>query len=404
MGRSSGERESRADQRTRSHLRRLVKELKDGGWIRSAAVERAFRRVERHQFLRDFSRWDPETSHPVPVPFDPSQPSEEALAVIYSNEALGTRFTNGLPRSSTSQPSVMADMLEALALKPGMRVLEVGAGTGYNAALLADIVGGYGHVVSVEVDRDIAEDAEGALRSSGYGLVRVVGGDGAEGVPEEAPFDRIVVTVGCPDLSPRWEEQLASEGRIVLPLEHAGLHPLVALTKTSEGLEGRFFAWAAFIPIRGMLEQQLPWLVGVHRMNETEAVESPIWDGFGSGTPIPGWGIPRDVMDFFLFLALLDPRADALPPRPSSIADRWEVGLADLSGTALAGPGSIRTTGDPALTSALMAHHRAWQSSGRPGIEDWQLTFTPRGQGRESTATFVLNRSNYRQEVRLAQR
>jgi protein-L-isoaspartate(D-aspartate) O-methyltransferase len=381
-----------------------VDELKDGGWIRSPLVERAFSRVERHRFLRDFSRWDPKTSLPVLVPCDPSQPSEEALAITYSNEAFGTRFVDGLPRSSSSQPSVMADMLEALALEPGMRVLEIGTGTGYNAAVLAEIVEGDGQVVTVDVDPAIVEEAERALRSAGYGSIRVIARDGAEGVPEDAPFDRIIITVGCPDVSLRWTEQLADGGRIVVPLEHAGLHPLVALTKAGENLGGRFFAWSAFIPIRGSLEQELPWSVTMHRRDEAEVVESPAWEGFGSGTPIPGWGIPRDVMDFFLFLALRDPRADALPPRPSAIADRWEVGLASPSGTAFAGSGSIRATGDPAVYSALLTHHDAWRSSGRPAIEDWRLTLTPRGHRPTTAADFVLERSNYRQEVRLAGR
>ncbi len=130
------------------HLDRLVRDLKDGDWIRTALIERAFRIVERHRFLRGFPCWDPTTSRPVPVAFDPARPSEEALRIIYSDQALGTRFRDGLPSSSSSQPSVMADMLEALDLEPGMRVLEIGTGTGYNAALLAEIVGGRGSVVT----------------------------------------------------------------------------------------------------------------------------------------------------------------------------------------------------------------------------------------------------------------
>jgi len=275
----------------RGYLDWLVDELEHAGRIRNRRIERAFRTVERHRFLRGFSRWDPATSRPVPVEFDPARPSENALGIIYSDQALGTRFRDGLPSSSSSQPSVMADMLEALAPGPGMRVLEIGTGTGYNAALLAEIVGDEGSVVTQDIDPGIAAEATYALRAAGYGSVRVVARDGAEGVSEAAPFDRILVTVGCPDLSPRWQEQLTGEGRIVVPLEHAGLHPLVTLAKHDEGLVGRFFAWSAFIPIRGLLHQELPWPAALLSEDGTEpAEEVPGWDGFGTGTPIPGWG------------------------------------------------------------------------------------------------------------------
>ncbi len=356
--------------------------------------------MERHRFLRGFSRWEPATSRPVPVEFDPAQPSEEALAIIYSDQALGTRFRDGLPSSSSSQPSIMADMLEAFELEPGMRVLEIGTGTGYNAALLAEIVGSRGSVVTQDIDEEIAAEAEAALRAMGYGSVRVVARDGAEGVPEDAPFDRILVTVGCPDLSFRWQEQLTEQGRIVVPLEHAGLHPLVTLTKGNEGLEGRFFAWTAFIPIRGLLHQEPPWpAVFVREQKTGAAQELPAWDGFGIGTPIPGWGIPRDVMDFFLFLALTDQRAAALPPPPSAIGDRWEVGLMDSSGSALAGSGGIRASGNEDHLSDLMRHHDSWEAAERPAIEDWHISFTSRNTVTKTPAAFLVERANYRQVV-----
>jgi len=381
------------------HLDRLVDELKDGGRIRTALVERAFRTVERHRFLREFSRWDPATSQPVPVQFDPARPSEEVLRVIYSDQALGTRFRDGLPSSSSSQPSVMADMLEALELEPGMRVMEIGTGTGYNAALLAEIVGSRGSVVTEDIDPGSAAEAEEALGAIEHGSVRVVARDGAEGVPEDAPFDRILVTVGCPDFSIRWHEQLTEEGRMVVPLEHAGLHPLVLLTKGSQGLEGRFFAWTAFIPIRELLHQELPWPTVYVREQKDGARKLPPWDGFGIGTPIPGWGIPRDVMDFFLFLALTDRRAVALPPPPSSIGDRWEVGITDSSGSALAGSGGIRASGDQDLFSDLVRHHDSWEEAARPAIEDWHMTFTSGNAGTKTPVGLVVERANYRQVV-----
>lgn len=381
------------------YLDRLVDELRDGGRIRSQAIERAFRAVQRHRFLREFSLWDPETSKPVPVEFDPKEPSDDALRTIYSDQALGTRFREGMPTSSSSQPSIMADMLEALAPEPRMRVLEIGTGTGYNAALLAEIVGKHGLVATLDIDADISADAEGPLENANYEQVRVLARDGAEGLPEASPFDRILATVGCPDVAPAWHEQLAEGGRLVAPLEHAGLHPLVSLTKRGELLQGRFVGWSAFIPIRGLLHQQLPWPDVVLREGERDAfAESPAWDGFGTGPPLPGWGVPHEVMDFFLFLALSDRRAVALPPPPSSIGGRWEVGLHGSSGSALAGASGLRRGGDPGLFSDLTSHHESWLAAGCPVLEDWLVTLAAHNV---EGARFLVEREHYNETVTL---
>jgi hypothetical protein len=122
-------------------------------------------------------------------------------------------------------------------------------------------------------------------------------------------------------------------------------------------------------PGRGVLHQRLAWPEVVLREGEREEIEGPPWDGFGTGPPVPGWGVPRDVMDFFLFLGLADRRAVALPPPPSSIGDRWEVGLLDSSGSALAGPSGIRVSGDQGLYSDLMRQHGSWQAADFPALE-----------------------------------
>lgn len=121
------------------------------------------------------------------------------------------RFGARMPASSTTQPSLVADMLELLELTRGVRVLEVGAGTGYNAALLAELVGDQRLVITVDVAEDVMAQTRRLLAGAGYPGITVLCRDGFDGVPERAPFDRIVATVGCADISPHWAEQLASE-------------------------------------------------------------------------------------------------------------------------------------------------------------------------------------------------
>ena len=164
---------------------RFVEDLKIKGHIETPEVEAAFRAVPRHLFLPD-------------VP----------LERVYSDEAILTKLQNGQLVSSSSQPAMMAIMLEQLDLQPGHRVLEVGAGSGYNAGLMAHIVGDSGQVTTIDIDEDLVEGARNGLREAGRDAVTVVCQDGGFGHPDHAPYDRIILTVAAWDIVPAWREQL----------------------------------------------------------------------------------------------------------------------------------------------------------------------------------------------------
>lgn len=208
---------------------RLAEDLVRGGRIRGTAVEQAFRAVPRHIFL-------------------PGRP----LAEAYADEAVATQFVDGVATSSASQPSMVAIMLEQLGLRPGHRVLEIGAGTGWNAALMARIVGPEGAVTSVDIDEELVAQAEDNLTAAGVDGVRVVCGDGALGCPEGAPYDRIVLTVGSWDVRPEWVAQLAPYGRILLPLTVRGSQLSIAFDALDDGLlRSASVRSCAFIRLRG---------------------------------------------------------------------------------------------------------------------------------------------------------
>ncbi len=147
-----------------------------------------------------------------------------------------------------SQPYMVALMTEALGLQGGEKVLEVGTGSGYQAAVLAELGC---HVISVERDPDLAEQAARRLERLGYD-VRVVVGDGTLGVPEEAPFQAILVTAGAPRVPPSLEAQLHPEGGVlVIPVGDRGVQELLRLTRWGgrvlrEGLGG-----CRFVPLVG---------------------------------------------------------------------------------------------------------------------------------------------------------
>lgn len=166
---------------------------------------------------------------------------------VYDDVPLATRVRDGVLISSSSQPSLMARMLETLDVRDGMRVLEIGTGSGYNAALLAHRLG-EAKVTSVDLDPGITDAAREHLAAAGY-RPRVVTGDGALGVPEYAPYDRVIATCALPAVPAAWLAQCVP-GALVLAPVATGLVPL-RVDGPRDG-EGRFLATAAyFVPLRG---------------------------------------------------------------------------------------------------------------------------------------------------------
>ncbi len=128
-------------------------------------------------------------------------------------------------------------MLEQLELKPGERVLEIGTGSGYTAALMAHVVGSAGRVVSLDIDQDLVACARRRLSNLGYAQVDVFCADGALGHPESAPFDAISVTVGAWDIAPAWWDQLRLGGRVVIPLWLRTVQRSIAFRRLPDHLE-----------------------------------------------------------------------------------------------------------------------------------------------------------------------
>jgi protein-L-isoaspartate(D-aspartate) O-methyltransferase len=146
-----------------------------------------------------------------------------------------------------SQPYVVAYMTEQLRLRPEHRVLEVGTGSGYQAAVLSRLAR---DVVSIERYRTLAEKARERLHALGYDNVEVVVGDGFAGVPEKAPYDRIIVTAAAPEVPEALIDQLADDGVLLLPLgPQDGPQNIVKLTKTQTGLEREDLIAVRFVPL-----------------------------------------------------------------------------------------------------------------------------------------------------------
>jgi protein-L-isoaspartate(D-aspartate) O-methyltransferase len=146
-----------------------------------------------------------------------------------------------------SQPYVVAFMTEHLDVEPQHHVLEVGTGTGYQAAILSRLAR---DVVSIERYRTLADAARERLKTLGYGNVTILAGDGLAGAPAEAPFDRIMVTAAAEEVPETLVNQLAEGGKIVLPLgPRDGTQHIVKLTKTAGGLARQSLIAVRFVPL-----------------------------------------------------------------------------------------------------------------------------------------------------------
>ena len=204
------------------------------GVIETAQVESAFRTVPRHLFV-------------------PGIPLEQ----VYQDQVIVTKELDGHPASSCEQPAIVAVMLEQLGLEPGQRVLEIGAGTGQTAALLAHMVGTQGQVITLDIEPDLVTSAREHLRSVGLERVQVICADGWMGYPDAALYDRILLTVASWDLAPAWQAQLKPGGRIVLPLDiKARKQKAVAFERVGDHLESLSVRECGFMPLRG---ESAPW-------------------------------------------------------------------------------------------------------------------------------------------------
>ncbi len=211
--------------------RRLVEALKAMGFIRSPKVERAMLAVPRELFV----------------------PSEYR-AMAYDDRPLPIGHGQTI-----SAPSVVARMTELLDPDVGDRVLEVGTGSGYQAAVLAEIVAptgapreSWGHVWSIERIPELAEWARGNLERAGYSdRVTVVVGDGSLGLPEHAPYDGIMVTAAAPSVPPPLLEQLRVGGRLVAPIGDRWAQRLVVVEKTPQGVRVSEDIDVVFVPLVG---------------------------------------------------------------------------------------------------------------------------------------------------------
>ena len=210
---------------------RLVDSLKERGYVTSIAVEEAMRRVPREEFLPADLRDEAYIDTPLPI--------GEGQTI--------------------SAPHMVAIMIENLNLRPGLKVLEVGTGSGYHAAVCAEVIGPEGHVYTIERITELASVAEGNLKRTGYSkLVTVILGDGSKGLPEHAPYDRIFVAAGAPDVPQPLTAQLTPDGMLLVPVGGRWYQDLIRVTKKGSKLHRENLGGCVFVPLVGEYGHEPP--------------------------------------------------------------------------------------------------------------------------------------------------
>jgi protein-L-isoaspartate(D-aspartate) O-methyltransferase len=372
----------------RAH-RRLVEHLSASGAL-GAEWRPAFEAVDRAEFLPETVWVDGEGGELVPLrrAKDPQRWRELA----YADDAVITQVDDGHPApagsgvrisSSASMPSVVARMLTHGALQPGQRVLEIGTGTGYHAALLAHRLGADA-VVTIEIDPELAHSARNALNATGYGAVTVITGDGASGYSPAAPFDRVLSTAAVQQVPSDWVAQTRPGGLVLTPWGSDYYNGgLLALRVTAEHTAvGGIIDKASFMTLRQ------------HRAIRPELTLTAEDDARAthSTTEIHPAQIANGHVSFDACIALgIRVAHCAMSYAPPELDDNGEgiLWLRDVRCGSWArlhhhpdreGPYRVLQSGPRRLWDEVSSSYRWWLDAGRPTADRWRFTITPEGQ------------------------
>jgi protein-L-isoaspartate(D-aspartate) O-methyltransferase len=356
--------------------RQLVDDLARRGLVQDRRVERALLAVPREIFVPEFA-------------------AQCGLEAVYLDEAILTKHDlHGVPVSSSSQPAIMASMLDRLDLRVGQRVLEIGAGTGYNAALIAEIVGPEGRVISVELDPELARRSRSVLRQAGY-RVQVVVGDGRDGWAAEAPYDRIIVTASASEVPRAWLEQTVEGGRIEVPVRLRNSpfgQAIPTLERRGSELRSISVLCGGFMPLRENAADAGARPPTLSAREIVDAEESALFELMGDAL----FRLPRRARRRLLALALGEPRTRPLGLRAPSwplllylvltgpakrliFSSRVQVGVIDPRGTSLALVGGMKTVdrivayGARDSEDLLISLIDEWKTRGRPTEDDLEI-------------------------------
>ncbi len=346
----------------------------------SEATQHAFRHMPRHRFIQRYRDWGTTEWHEVRA-----DNVGEHLATLYANRAL-TLFGNDddhIP-STISQPSLVLRMLDMLQLQPGHTVFELGAGSGWNAALMGYLVGPTGHVYSLEIIPEVAQRAQETIAALGITNVHIMAADGGEGYAAGAPYDRVIFTAGAYDLPHYFYTQMKDGGLLLAVMKNAGGGDHVFLLRqTADHFESLASMPCGFVQLTGQYQlsslEPIPveMLPGWRTLQQQELAKTPFWWG-GKGQE----GFVWRTYGIRSFLGITEPSFRAFKTAKTEERSReahyfglWDHAQRSL---VLAKDDWLMAYGSVVAKERLLHKVRQWVDLGMPSAASFALQVYPR--------------------------
>lgn len=382
------------DAHARPYIEALVATLKQNGAVSSPLIEAAFRQVPRHRFIDHFYRRETNNGRAqVQEIRQSSCPNADAwLQAVYADQPLATVCdAEQTATSSSSAPGAMAIMLEASELRPGLRVLEIGVGTGFNAGLLATIVEDPHLVCSVEIEPDLAQQAQTRLDEVSGAGITVHLGNGLEGYAQGAPYDRIIATGSTSHVPRAWLEQLRPGGILVMNLiGQMGACAFLKLIKQDTGYtaDGHFLSRSEFMELHdtGLYpRRQASSLLGRYIARPVTLQSQPITRADFDLSLL--WERQLDFVLQLSFPQMLFTSAYANPICPCLIDLATDTML--LFRPQGEEQWLVEVRGDPQLLECVLSAYRQWVELGKPDVTAYHLHVDACGTQRVTLASHL---------------
>ncbi len=352
----------------------------------------AFAAVPRHVFIPELVwREDEDLEGPADlVPLRRADDPEGWLELAYGPDFVITQVDDGQPvgpggcghyaTSSASMPAVVADMLARLDAEPGMRVLEIGTGTGYNAALLAQRLGAE-NITTIEIDPVLATHARQALTTAGYGEVTVVTGDGAHGHPPGAPYDRIISTANVTRVPSAWVAQTRPGGRVLTPWGTPYYNGgLLSLSVAADGTaRGGLVSKTSFMGLRDQRTPRVSVRRCVHHEDQATTTSTELHPHDVAGHYDVQIGIGIQVPQCTYLYQSADENSEKAI---LWLFDPWSGSWASLHHNPQLAADSyrVRQLGVRRLWDEVETAYHHWRDAGSPTAQQWTFTLTPHHQ------------------------